>query len=98
MVDASSGSASLISAAQFSVFFERRMASWSLAAAFPVGAARATRDCLRQGCSKTSAKILATVVVFPVPGPPEITQNLFASEVKAAIRCQSISSFPPEIP
>ena len=35
---------------------------------------------------------MATVKVFPVPGPPEITQNLFMTEVKAGTFCQSVSS------
>ena len=40
--------------------------------------------------------ILATVVVLPVPGPPDMIHTLFRTAVTAATRCQSVSSRSPE--
>ncbi len=54
--------------AQASLPADSRMASWSLAAALPVGAARAIRNGRAPACSSRRARILATVVVLPVPG------------------------------
>ena len=66
--------------------------SLNLAAAFPVGAARKIlKFSSLPACSNKSARIFATVVVLPVPGPPEITLNFLKAEVIAAIFCQLIS-------
>ena len=57
------------------------------AAAFAVGAARAT---FKSGVNlKSIASILATVYVFPVPGPPVIIVKLFKEPDSAAATCQS---------
>ncbi len=95
IVEASSGICSFIFSGQSSSSLPRLIASCNLAAAFPVGAARAIRRLLELDCSRHSARIFATVVVLPVPGPPEITQNLSINEVKAATFCQSMSSAWP---
>ena len=74
-----------------------RTASSSRAAAFPVGAARATRGGRRAdaaACASRSARTLATVVVFPVPGPPATTETLRSTAVAAAMRWKSGASSP----
>jgi hypothetical protein len=65
--------------------------SCSLIAAFPVGAA----SMIFKGISENScnnARILTTVVVFPVPGPPVIIVNGYFIAVIAASFCQLILS------
>ena len=62
------------------------------AAAFPVGAARATRGGRRPAataCASSSASTRATVVVLPVPGPPATTETERRTAVAAARRWRS---------
>ena len=64
----------------------------SLAAALPVGAANAMRNCVLPpscACSANSANNRATVVVFPVPGPPVSTVKPCDRATFAAARCSS---------
>ena len=74
-----------------------RTASSSRAAAFPVGAASATSGGRRPAAAawaSSSARTLATVVVFPVPGPPAITDTRRNTAVAAAMRWRSGTSSP----
>ena len=69
-------------------------ASWSRAAALPVGAASATSGAAHPrapACSISSITIRATRVVFPVPGPPAITSSrpLPASSFRSAATARS---------
>ena len=65
--------------------------SFIRAAAFPVGAASATRGVVPRAanCPCKSASTAATVRVLPVPGPPVMTQKPRRTAVSAARRCQS---------
>ena len=66
-------------------------ASVNRAAALPVGAASATRsEPPDRSCSSASSR--ATVVVFPVPGPPATMLNLRCAATTAASRCRSGSA------
>ncbi len=70
-------------------------ASSRRAAALPVGAARAINGGRSPAASASPtrrARARATVVVFPVPGPPAMTENLRRTVVTAARRCRSDSS------
>ncbi len=95
----------LISSEQESVSFIFMIESFSLAAAFPVGAAIPILSCLPGFWPISSASIFTTVDVLPVPGPPEIIQKRLTIAAIAATACQSISpaglslksSFSPEI-
>ena len=89
MVIASPGMASRISRLTGSRSRVRRMASCIRAAALPVGAASAIWSGRPAACSRSSARIRITVVVLPVPGPPEITQKRLSTATAAAVRCQS---------
>ena len=60
------------------------------AAAFPVGAAKAIFKFL--SCSNNSCNNRNTIVVLPVPGPPEITLNCRLSAIITATFCQSMLS------
>ena len=64
----------------------RRTASSSRAAALPVGAASPIRTG-RPGWSSSSASSRATVVVLPVPGPPDSTLTQLSALTAAASRC-----------
>jgi hypothetical protein len=62
-------------------------------AAFPVGAASATRKaCPRSSANlRAVARIRATVWVFPVPGPPARTVTGWVSARRAATNCRSVA-------
>ena len=62
--------------------------SWILWAAFPVGAANPIFNDLSGDCFAKYAKIYNTVVVLPVPGPPEIRVK---EELKARLTACSCS-------
>ena len=65
-------------------------------AALPVGAASAT---LHNGLMVYNrVKIFATVVVFPVPGPPVMMEKLLSVPWIAAVNCQSILSGSCKLP
>ena len=88
-VDASAGIPSRTAFGRSSEAVAPAMAACSLPAALPVGAARAMRRGRSAGCSRSSARIRATVVVLPVPGPPDMTQRRLITATAAATRCQS---------
>ena len=74
-----------------------RTASSNRAAAFPVGAASAVSGERRPDANAWAsrrARTLATVVVFPVPGPPATTDTLRNTAVAAAIRWKSGTRSP----
>ncbi|MCY1523839.1 hypothetical protein D9M68_587480 [compost metagenome] len=86
---ASSGSAALMASLTGSSALALRIASAMRAAALPVGAARPMARRWPPGCSRSAASRRTTVVVLPVPGPPEITARLRLTAWAAARRCQS---------
>jgi len=61
----------------------------SRAAALPVGAAIAIRIRASPGCSSNRPRMRTTVVVLPVPGPPEMTEKCRRSAASAACRWRS---------
>ena len=87
-VEAVSGIVWIISSGIFNCRFCMRMASCILAAALPVGAANAIRK-VPLACDCNAARMRTTVEVFPVPGPPDITQNRLSRATAAAVFCQS---------
>jgi len=66
-------------------------ACFSLAAAFPVGAARAIRGLESFEHLDINARILTAVDVFPVPGPPAMMQIELRNAIRTAARRQSVS-------
>ncbi|MCY1348236.1 hypothetical protein D9M69_343790 [compost metagenome] len=88
-VRASSGSAAFTASLTGRWALALRSASAMRAAALPVGAARPMARRSPPGCSSSAASRRTTVVVLPVPGPPEITARLRRTAWAAARRCQS---------
>ena len=91
-VEASSGMRASTSALTSRVSLDCFTASFNRAAAFPVGAARAIRIPSWPGWARSNARILRTVDVLPVPGPPVTSENLRRIAVSAASLCQSSPS------